>query len=219
MITLAWLLEIALESLGAYIYFRRNRLLCAMLSFCALTDFAALPLESSFPVLIHFWLGWGQWIGKELLMLILGCSICGMFVPERNRSQARISVAFVCLAAMAMVIAFSSSGKDLKGRFLEGEIIANLILLSVVALAWIGRHKVLDSRWKWITAGFILMVGSDLLFTGLWTFWDGARHFYPLGAIAAQLVWVIGPLRSVRLPEFRQSLEKKFPAVEEMRVM
>jgi hypothetical protein len=211
---LLWAAEFSLESFGAVLYSGRNRLLSVLLAFCALSDsitFAILRFVSPYA---YAWSYWASRSLKYMLLVWVGCSICGVFVDELHRFQAKITAFMVSICSAALITAFSASGETLKDKFLDGEISANMILLAIVALGWIGRRDRLNQTWKWIACGFMVMVGSDLIFTALWTFWDGARHFYPIGAIAAQLVWIVGPLRSVRLPEFRKSLEKRYAEVE-----
>lgn len=234
-IYLAWMAEIVLECIGSFLYRKRSPLLSILLGFCAFTDFAAVPFAQNYPNLIHGCLGWAQCSVKELMLIWLACSICGMFVSENRKSITVISAAFLSLASAAIIAVFSFAGETLKDKLLDGEIAANMILLGFVAVGWISRRDRLKGNWQWIVAGFMVLVGSDLIFTILWAGmpeirisshvlmpaweWTGARHWYPLGAISAYLIWCIGPLRSVRLTEFRQSLDKKFPAVEEMRIM
>lgn len=215
-----WFIEFILESAGAILYRKRSPLLSVILAFCALTDVSAYALTGILPpTWIYFWGAWGQFYAKELMLIWLGCAICGMFVEGRNRPQAVISAGMVSLFTIAIVMACCFSEQTLKDRLLAAECVADTILLVIVFVAWIGRGARLSNEWKWITAGFLVMVGTDVLFTIGWFSAETIRHFYPLGCIAAQLIWVAGPLRKVKLPEFRQSLEKRFPKVEEMRVM
>jgi hypothetical protein len=216
---LCWAIEFILEAIGAYLYIGRSKLLSAILAVCAVGDFVTA-------IVLHF-LGataygktfWGFYSLKYLMLIWLACSICGMFVAERRKSFATISAAFLSLASGALITVFSANGETLKDKLLDGEIAANMILLAIVFIGWIGRRDRLEQTWKWIALGFMVMVGSDLVFTILWTFWEGARHWYPMGAIAAYLIWVAGPLRRVKLPEFRQSLQHKFGEIEKVRIM
>lgn len=211
--------ELILEAWGAFLYRRSSPLLSVILSFCALTDIAAFALVGILPpAWIYFWAGWGQFYVKELMLVWLGCSICGMFVKDRNRTQAVISAALLSLGTIAIVMACCFAEQTVKDRLLAAECVADTILLAIV-VACIGCGAKLSNEWKWITAGFLVMVGTDVVFTIGWFSAETIRHWYPLGAIAAYLIWVAGPMRRVKLPEFRQSLEKKFPKVEEMRVM
>jgi hypothetical protein len=211
-----WAAEFIMEVIGSVLYLKRSRLLSAIFYFCAMSDFALVFI---FGRPFYAWASWGQVAIKQLMLIWLACSICGIFVQERRKSFTRITAAFLSLGSAAIITALSASGETLKDRLLDAEIAANMILLGMVFIGWISRRAMLDQTWKWIVAGFMLMVGSDLLFTGLWTFWDGARHWYPMGAIAAQAVWIAGPLKSVRLDEVRHNLGHKFPQVEKMRVM
>lgn len=214
-----WAAEFCLESIGALVYSGRSKLLSALLAFCALSDaitFAILRFVSPYAY------AWSYWAGrsiKYLFLIWLACSICGMFVAEIHRFQAKITAFVVSISSAALITAVSASGETLKDRLLDGEIAANMLLLGMVFLGYIGRRDRLDSNWQWIAAGFMVMVGSDLIFTALWAFWDGARHWYPLGCIAAQLIWVAGPLRKVKLPECRADLGKKFAEIQKVQVM
>lgn len=213
-----WMAEFLLEASGSILNFKRARLLSVILAIIALMDVVTFFFFRFWPE--NYWLAtWTRHAIRNLLFVLLGCSVCGMFAEKVNRIQAGITAAVLSLSTGAMVLAMGMSGKTLSDKLLEGEIVACLMLLAYIALAWIGSAGKLSADNKWIAAGFVVMVGSDLVFTILWTFWDGARHWYPLGCISAQLIWIAGPLRKVRLPEFRKSLEKKFPHVEEMRVM
>lgn len=217
-ILLAWVAEIVLEAIGAVLNFRRSRVLFSLLAFCALTDFAAVPLAQYYPKLVYGWIGWSQMAVKQLMLLWLACAICGMFVAERNKVQTIITAAFLSLAGGALVTVAFCTGETLKDRLLDGEIAANFLLLGMVALGWIGRRDRLSPAWKWITAGFMVMIGSDLACTALWTFWEGARHYYPVGAIAAQAIWCAGPLWPHKMRELRGSLGQRIPEGEKVSV-
>jgi hypothetical protein len=198
-----WALEFILESCGAYLYWQKSKMLSSLLGMCATGDLITFLFYGQASYASAFWIFYSL---KYLMLVWLACSICGMFVAEKRKSFATLSAAFLSLGSAAMITVFASAGETLKNKLLDGEIAANMILLAVVFIGWIGRRDRLTGMWKFITFGFMVMVASDLIFTILWTFWDGARHFYPIGAISAQLIWIIGPLRSVRLPEFRKSL-------------
>jgi len=210
---LPWAAEFVLEAIGALLYLKRSKLLSALLYVSAMTD---MILVFVFGTRFYVAASWSQIALKELMLIWLACSICGMFVAEKRKSFATLSAAFLSLGSAAMITVFAPAGETLKNKLLDAEIAANMILLAVVFIGWIGRRDRLTGMWKFISLGFMVMVGSDLVFTILWTFWDGARHWYPLGAIAAYLIWVAGPLRKIKLPEFRKSLEKKFPHVEKV---
>lgn len=219
-ILFAWMAEIVLEAIGAFLYRRRSPLLSSLLAFCALSDAAAYLLRSFLPATwIYFWAGWGQHEIRNLMLVWLACSICGMFVAEKRKSIAMLSTAFLSFGSFALVTAFAFSGDTLKDRILNGEIAATMILLALVCAGWISRRDRLTGIWKWIVAGFVVMVGSDWLFTVLWTHWDGARHWYPAGALIAYAIWCVGPLRNAKLPEFRKSLPNKYPHIKEVHIM
>jgi hypothetical protein len=216
---LGWLLEFILEASGAILYRRKNNLLCFILAFCAVTDFAGAALRMHYSkTAIYGWYAWSQFAFKELFLIWLACAICGMFVAEKDRSRAYISAAFISLATCAMVTVFAFQAETLKDRMLDGVISANIVMLAIVFVAWIGRRQFLSDGWKVITIGFAALIGGDFLVTVLWKFWDGAQYWQQLPTIAAYLIWVAGPMRTVRLGEFRVSLEKKFPQVEKVRV-
>ena len=211
-----WAAMFILECIGARLYSKRSKLMAVYFATAVLLDAGAFAIFQKCSIDFYAWSAWTAKGIRGLMLIWLACSICGMFVAERRKSFATISAAFLSMGSAALITAFAASGETLINKLLDGEIAANMILLAIVFLGWIGRRDRLDSNWKWITVGFMVMVGSDLVFTVLWTFWDGARHWYPLGAIAAQAIWICGPLRRVKLPEFRQSLEKKFPKVEKV---
>ena len=123
--------------------------------------------------------------------------------------MAVLSAAFLSLGSASIIVAVGTAGETLKQKLLDGEIAANMILLGFVAVGWISRREKLNQAWKWIAVGFMVMVGSDLLFTALWMAWDWARHLYPIGAISAQLIWIAGQLRTIRLPECRANLGQR----------
>jgi len=213
----AWMAELLLESWGAFLYRRRSPLLSVILSFTALTDVAAFAFAGILPpTWIYFWAGWGQFYAKELMLIWLGCAICGMFAEGQNKPQAVISAALISLIVIVLVMVFFFQGETLKDRLLAAECVADTILLAIVFVAWIGRRAKLSNEWKWITAGFLVMVGTDVLFTVGWFSAETMRHWYPVGQIAAYLIWVAGPLRKVRLPEFRKSLGHEMPEVQKV---
>ena len=212
-----WAVELWLESLGACLNFKRSKLLFFFLAMCAIGDlvtFAVFRISPAF----YPWATWIRHAIKNLILLWLGCWICGQFVSERRRSTAVISTGMITACTVALVSVFFFAQDTWKNRLLDSEILMMVILWGVVALGWIGRQGRLTPAWKWITAGFLIMIGSDLLCTALWTFWDGARHWYPLGAISAQMVWVIGPLKSHKLAEARVNLGQRIPEGEKVSV-
>jgi len=216
----AWMADIILESWGAFVYRNRSPLLSVILSFTALTDIAAYALIGIFPpTWIYFWAGWGQFYVKELMLIWLGCAICGMFVEGRNKSQAIISTALMSLIAIVLVMVFFFQAETLKDRLLAAECVADTILLVIVFLAWIGRRAQLSNECKWITAGFLIMVSSDVFFTVGWFSAETMRHWYPAGQIIAYGVWICGPLRKIKLPECRADLGKKFGEIQKVQVM
>jgi hypothetical protein len=208
-----WALEFILESCGAYLYWEKSKMLSSLLGMCAMGDLITFLFYGQPSYVQAFWIFYSL---KYLMLIWLACSICGMFVAERRKSMATISAAFLSLGSAALITVFASAGETLKNKLLDGEIAANMILLAVVFIGWIGRRDRLTGMWKFISLGFMVMVGSDLVFTILWTFWDGARHWYPLGCISAQVIWICGPLKKVRLPEFRKSLGHEMPEVQKV---
>lgn len=209
-----WAAEFFLESAGAILNFKRHRLLSVILALIALMDVCTFFVFRFFPE--HYWQAtWTRHAIRNMLFVLLGCSICGMF--GEKRLQASITAAFLSLGTAALVLSVGLAGETIKDKLLDAEIVACSVLLVYIVLAWIGGNTSNDNKWK--AAGFLAMIGSDLIFTLLWLKWDGARHWYWTGAMLAYGIWVAGPLRRVKLPEFRQSLENKFPQVEEMRVM
>jgi len=214
-----WMAELTLEVIGAALYFKRSKIISAYFAVTALMDVATFLIFQNFSRETYVMASWSRHGIRNVMLLWIGCAICGMFLAERNKAQSRITAAFLALAAGAMVTAFAADGDTLKDCLLDAEIAATMILLVFVTVGWISRNRILPNIWKWIAVGFMVLVGSDLLFTGLWTFWGGARHWYPLGAIAAQLTWIAGPLRSFHLPECRANLGVRLKEVQKMGVM
>jgi hypothetical protein len=189
---LAWAVEFILEASGAYLYFRRSKILSCLLGVCAAGDLATFLLFGSPFYSFAFWIYSAI---KGLMLCGLACEILARFVAERNKARVRACAAILSFGGAAVVAFFFWQGETLKDRFLDGEIAASMILLGLIGLGWITRLSYLSNVWRWIAAGFVLLVGWDLVITALWTLWDGARHWYPLGTIAAQAVWVLGGLR------------------------
>lgn len=213
---LPWFAEFLLESAGAILNFKRSKLLSFILAAIAVMDVVTFFVFRFWPQ--HYVQAtWIRHAIRNMMFIWLGCSICGMFTEKR--AQSIITAAFLSLGTSALVVSVGWAGETIADKLLDAEIVACFILLAYVALAWMGSNTLLSGDNKWKVAGFLVMIGSDLIFTLLWLKWDWARHWYWTGAISAQLIWVAGPLRKVKLPEFRQSLEKRFPKVEEMRVM
>jgi hypothetical protein len=208
-----WMAEFILEASGSILNFKRSKLLSFILAIIALMDAVTFVIfrywPESYPAAT-----WIRHATKNLMLMVLGCSICGMFEEKENRLQASVIAGFISLGTAALALSVGIAGETLKDRLLTGEIVACTLLLSYIFLAWVGQSLKDDNRWT--AAGFVMMIGSDLLFTLLWLKWSGARHLYPIGALAAYGIWVLGPLRKIRLPEFRKSLEKRFPHVEKV---
>jgi hypothetical protein len=209
-----WIAEFLLESAGAILNFKRNRLLSVILAIIAGMDVVTFFIFRFYPE--YYWQAtWTRHAIRNLLFVIFGCSLCGMF--REKRVQSIITAAFVSLASAVLAFSVGMAGETTADKLLDAEIVACFVLLAYIVLACIGAELSADNKWK--VAGFMVMIGSDLLFTLLWLKWDSARHWYWTGAVLAYAIWIAGPLRKVRLGEFRVSLEKKFPHVEEMRVM
>lgn len=209
-----WAAELTLEAIGAALYFKRSKILSAYFAITALMDVVTFAVFRYWPE-VYPTATWSRHGIRNLILIWLGCSICGMF--SEKRVQSAITAAFLSLGTAALVLSVGLAGETIKDKLLDAEIVACFVLLAYVALAWIGG-RTLESDNKWKAAGFLVMIGSDLIFTLLWLKWDGARHWYPLGAIAAQLVWIIGPLRSVKLPECRADLGHKITESERISV-
>jgi len=182
---------------------------------CAVGDLVTFLMFGSASYVLAFWI---YSTIKGLMLIWLACSICGMFVAENRKSVTMLSAAIISLGAASLVIAMAFTGETLKEILLDGEIAANFILLGMIFLGWLGRRDKLTAEWKWITAGFMLMVGGDLLFTLLWYFWDGARHWYPVSTIGAQLIWAISPLIPHRLCHARADLGQRIQDTERISV-
>jgi len=212
-----WIAEFILESAGAVLNFRKSKLLSCLLALCAVGDAVTFTLLMVSSRDVYAWSYWGMRAGKYLLLCWLACEICGRMVAEKNRVTTKASTAFVSLISISLVAAVSSRAETLADRLLDGEIAANFILLGVVAVGWMTRKTFLSKDWKWMSAGFVVMIGGDLAVTLLWLVWPDAWRLYPVGGIAALLVWVIGPLRNVKLPEVRLDLGARLqvPVVRE----
>jgi hypothetical protein len=225
-----WIAEFFLESAGAILNFKRSRALSVILALIALMDVVTFVVFRFWPE--HYWQAtWIRHAIRNMLLIWLGCSICGMF--SENRVQDTIAAAFLSLGIAALVFFVGSAGETIKDKLLDAEIVACFVLLAYIAMVWMSGNA-LESDNKWKTAGFLVMIGSDLIFTLLWDgmptlqlghltipawHWDGARHWYWTGAALAYGVWVIGPLRRVRLGEFRVRLQHRFAEIEKVRIM
>lgn len=161
------------------------------------------------PAWIYFWAGWGQFYIKELMLIWLGCSICGMFADGKRRTQATIYAGLISLGTVAFIMVCCFSEQTLKDRMLSAECVADFILMAILFVAWIVCGTTLSKERKWMTAGFLVMVGTDVFFTIGWFSAATMRHWYPVGQIAAYLVWVAGPLKA-ESGEFRMWLAKLF---------
>lgn len=219
MMALGWLVEFALESAGAILYFRRNKILSILLAFCAVTDFAAALARPMFSAtFIYGQCAWLQLAGKGLLLIWLGCSICGKFAAECDRLKVVFATAFMSASSISIVMSVFFASEKLKDRLLDAEIVTNLIIFGMIFLGWLGRRAFLSKEWKWITAGFMVMVGGDLAVTLLWFVWDGARHWYALGNILALSIWIAGPIASMKLSEVRRSIGQRIITAEKVSV-
>lgn len=218
MTAFVWAVQFVLEAIGAHLNFRKSKLLSLMLGVCAFGDFLAfLFLRYSNPYAFQCF-GWVYWAGKGLMLIWLGCSICGMFAAERDRLKVVFATAFMSASSISIVMSVFFASEKLKDRLLDAEIVTNLIIFGMIFLGWIGRRAFLSKEWKWITAGFMLMVAGDLAVTLLWFVWDGARHWYALGNILALSIWIAGPIASVNLVEFRRSIGQRIVEAEKVSV-
>jgi hypothetical protein len=213
-----WFIELALESLGFMLYFRKNKILRSLLAFLAVSDIITAIILSTIPR-AYAWAYWAQRAGKYFILVLLACSICGMFVAEQDRQAKVGSTAIIAMGTFALVTVAFFMGHSLKDSLLAAEIATNMLLAGIILLAWAGRRADLSAEQKTVTLGFVVLIASDFLFTLLWMRWHGARHFYPLGMIPAYLIWVAGPLRKIKLPECRADLGKKFGEIQKVQVM
>lgn len=213
LIYFSWAAEFLLQSIGAALNWKTSKLLSLVLAFLSLSDlftFGVFQLNAR----LYPWASWGQTAGKYLLLIWLACEIIGLFVNKRSRAQAKITAAFISLASASFVIVFFSQGEALKDKLLDGEIAANMVLFVIVSLGWISQARYLNRHWRWIAAGFVVLIGWDLAVTVLWKFFWAARQYYPVGTIAAYVVWIAGPLRG--LGEFRASLGSRLEVPKEV---
>lgn len=214
-----WVASFILESGGAFLYFRRNRLLSAILAFCAVTDFLAGAFKAKYSALtLYRDFAWSQLAIKEMLLLWLGCMICGMFVAEQDKIKTFLAAGFMSASSASMVTALAFSGEKFSDRVLNGAIAANGILLAVITLGWIGRKAMLNREWRCIVLGFLVLTGGDLVIAALWPHWSGAETFQALPTIAAYLIWVAGPILPYRLKDCRLSLGQRVQEAERVSV-
>lgn len=212
-----WAAEFFIEASGAILNFKRSRLLSFILAIIALMDVVTFFVFRFYPD--HYWQAtWTRHAIRNMLFVMLGCYLCGIFAEDGKRLQSGITAAFLAIGTGGVAFSIGMSGATIANRLLEGEIVACFLLLAYVALAWIG-HNGIPAKDKWIVTGFLLMIGSDLLITMLWMKWPMARRLYPLGAISAYLIWCIGPIKSVRLTEFRKSLGHEIPKAQKVTVI
>ena len=213
LVYLSWAAEFLLQLSGAALNWKTSKLLSALLGFLCLTDIVLFIFFQASANTLYPWASWAQQTGRYLLLIFLACEIIGMFLPEADRKKGSIVAGFMAVGIASMITVFSSQGDTLKDKLLDGEIAANMILLAFVSLGWISRARYLSAHWKWIAAGFVTLVGWDLTVTIFWKFFWTARQFYPLGTIAAYVVWIAAPLRG--LSEFRASLGKRLELPKE----
>jgi len=213
-----WAAMFVLECIGARLYVKRSKLMAVYFATAMLLDSVAFAIFQNCNIDFYAWSAWAAKGIRGLLLIWLACAICGMFVQEQRKSFTVLSAAFLSIGSASIIVAVGSAGDTLKQKLLDGEIAANMILLGFVAVGWISRREKLNQAWKYIAVGFMVMIGSDLVFTALWMAWDGARHLYPIGEISAQLVWIIGPLRTVRLSECRADLGQRIVETQKVSV-
>ena len=219
MMGLGWLVEFVLESAGAFIYFRRNKLLCFILSFCAVTDFLAACFQGTVShAVLYGRCGWVQYALKELMLVWLACQICGMFVAEQNRLQVRATAAFISLGTCALVMVAFFTADGLKERLLNGEIAANVVLMGIIFLGWLGRRDLLSKEWQAVTLGFLVMIIGDILVSALSYFWVAVQNWQAAPTIAGQIVWLLGPYVPHKLPCARAGLGQRVQEAERISV-
>lgn len=203
----AWLAELALESLGVILSFkRRNWLLFVFFTFCAVSDLAGFYILHHFSSYILAWSHWGQMAGKDFLLTVIACQICAQYVREHDIRQQTLVTAIVAWMGAAVTVWAFSQGSTIQDRLLDAEMGANIFLMVIVAIGWLGQKKSLSESWNWIAAGFILQIGGAIVITGLWMFWDDAKHLYALTVIPAYGIWLWAMIRRERLPECRRDM-------------
>ena len=100
---LFWALEFILEATGAYLYFRRSKVLSCLLGMCAAGDLITFLLFGSPYYAFAFWI---YNCIKGLMLCWLACEILSRFVAERSKARVRACAAILSFGGAAVVAFF-----------------------------------------------------------------------------------------------------------------
>ncbi len=171
MITLTfglWLGELALELFGAY-RSRRSRLFW-IFAYLALADVLCIAIQ-------QFW-GWdayivAYWIAKVGKYALLSGLCAHLTVKLLNAygwmlySAAGLSVA-LGMGSFAML----EKGEPIFGfRLINGAIAALCVMVTVMALSYVGKTKVLPAKLNLIARGLFVLMGGELVVLVACLFW------------------------------------------------
>lgn len=155
----------------------------------------------------------------EYFFQIILAVTCVGYMVRGNRLTIRLTVITLSMLATLGVMLVYGMAPLRYSRMLDIEMSVNLFLAIGLIIGLASGYP--ERAWKQVAYGLIILGCSDTLL-GLLTSsfrcrWDLIARMYPVCEIAA--LWLLLWAAMGVVVPFRVSLEKKFPKVEEMRVM
>lgn len=187
-----WLTEFLTEALAAFWLFRSSskiKTLGRYLAFRCVADVAAFSLLLIFGGNVYGVSDWLQRAIQYVLLAYVAAEICSQFAGEKDRQAiSKYSAVFAFVLAGGLTFVFGSS-ETITDKLLDTTIAANMLLAVAIAIAWLPAEHKLPRKWRGITTGLLIYLGSEAVLTILWKSWPPAAHLFPLGHIAAFVTW------------------------------
>lgn len=213
---LFWFAELVLEITGAILTFRNRRDLTTLwlyLGFRAFADMVTMGLYCAYVTSWQF--NWAQKAAQYLFLCALAAQICGRLTGERRRGPVAFFGFFIALAVAWVGSALFLTGVDLPVKILGGMCCASMLLGIVILIIRLDAGRSLDAPWTIIMRGLITSLVTNAVLFFCWNnHLDGARHWIPIGEIAALLMWNYAGKATLQLRGMRAPNGVRGEAVE-----
>lgn len=218
---LNWFLEFLLEISGAIFSYRRRMLPVALyMTFRAFSDIAGFLILHNCGWRSYAWSLWTSRAFQFALLCVIVAQLLGRFLIEVNRKKIVLMAGALLFVSFWGISAAIKNAQTWPDKFLDADLAGRFLLMLIVAGGWFAAKYRLERPWSLIAAAMITGLAWDSAITLTWKlgFWlsahgfaegtvlQGARYLYPLGRIAALVLWNWALLGKTRLRVVRVSL-------------
>lgn len=212
-----WLTEFILETLGAYFAFRRKIIpLGVYLAFRAIADIATLGFLLFAGQGTAYWADF--WL-RTVAYILLGALSMFMVakILRETEHTAEFYLGMTLLFGVIAVLYFHAQPLTMH-RVLQFEMWADIIAGALVCTAMGAQElagRTIPAPFGMIALGIAIHSLSDGLLCAAQYRGMDTTPWYPVGAIAALAVWIIGPMRNWKLERIAQKELGRFLIAED----